>query len=156
MARDDRDYFADGTACLVKVLRPRGEGWSEGADPRQFTRGFPARSFHHNSGLFVISAVETTTPNDGVDLGYQYHVSISRPVRLGVTRRCTSQEAKWVLRQFNFEAAWEDNHVPSGQVRNFWRPVASPLVGIQCECVDEEPAIVEDRGDYVWRGAPAP
>jgi hypothetical protein len=44
------------------------------------------------------------------------------------------------------------NHVPSGRVRNFWRPVADHLSGYECPCVADEPAIREDKGDYVWRG----
>jgi len=25
---------------------------------------------------------------------------------------------------------------------------------IECACVDEEPAIAEDKGDFIWRGVP--
>ena len=46
----------------------------------------------------------------------------------------------------------EDNHVPGGFVRNFWRPVADRFSGYECACVATEPAIVEDKGDFVWRG----
>ena len=41
---------------------------------------------------------------------------------------------------------------PNGCVRNFWRPVADHLSGYECPCVEHEPAMVEDKGDYVWRG----
>ena len=89
-----------------------------------------------------------------IDKGFEYHISISKPVRPGVTKRCDSNEARWVLSQFNLEGAEEDNHVPGGRVRNFWRPVANSLVGIECECKESEPAIIEDKGDFVWRVAP--
>lgn len=49
------------------------------------------------------------------------------------------------------EGAEEDNHVPHGKVRNFWRPVAELLVGKECECKAEEPVIREDKGDFIWR-----
>lgn len=67
-------------------------------------------------------------------------------------RRCTSAEASFVLHHFGLEDAREDNHVPSGMVRNFWRPVNDNLSGYECPCVDEEPAMREDKGDFIWRG----
>jgi hypothetical protein len=69
----------------------------------------------------------------------------------GTSIRCDSNEAKWVLDQFGLEGAEEDNHVPFGIVRNFWRPVADKLVGIECQCKAEEPEIREDKGDFIWR-----
>ena len=83
--------------------------------------------------------------------GPEYHLSISRQHRTLGTRRCTSEEARWVLVQFRLEGAKEDNHVPGGMVRNFWRPVADHLVGRECLCVADENAISEDRGDFIWR-----
>lgn len=77
-------------------------------------------------------------------------MSISRH-KAGKAARCTSLQAKEILRQFGLDGAEEDNHVPHGIVRNFWRPVADRLVGLECACKAEEPAIVEDQGDYVWR-----
>jgi hypothetical protein len=89
--------------------------------------------------------------SDGkVDKGPEYHVSISKQLFAGPTR-CTSDEARWVLEQFGLDGAEEDNHVPGGVVRNFWRPVATGLIGLECECKAEEPAIREDKGDFVWR-----
>jgi hypothetical protein len=116
-----------------------------------YSTGFPARAFAHENGLFVISAVKVASDKDGIDRGLEYHVSISRPVAPGVTSRCNSDEAKWVLDQFGLEGAEEDNHVPFGKVRNFWRAVATPLIGMECACKEEEPAIREDKGDFVWR-----
>lgn len=145
------DRFADGTRCIVPVLQPKGEGWQEIPGAHRFTFGFPARSFMHKDGLFAISAVEVATDKDGVDRGFEYHISISRPIAPGITSRCTSSEARWVLDQFGLDGSEEDNHVPNGKVRNFWRTVATGLIGLECACKEEEPAIVEDKGDYVWR-----
>lgn len=111
--------------------------------------GYPLRAFMHDeSGLSVLSAVEVV--NDEQANGPEYHISISK----GGTRRCDSNEAAWVLKQFALEGAEEDNHVPSGVVRNFWRTVAEPLIGKECECKDTETAIKEDKGDFIWREAP--
>jgi hypothetical protein len=96
-----------------------------------------------------MSAVEFI--DDGKVAGPEYHLSISRQHPTLGTRRCSSVEARWVLKQFRLEEATEDNHVPGGLVRNFWRPVADPMVGRECPCVEVENAIREDKGDYVWR-----
>lgn len=144
------DTFADGTRSIVAVVRPKGAGWRELPCDKRFTLGYPARAFFHpKSNLAVISAVEVA--DDGkIDKGPEYHVSISKQMLSG-PRRCDSNEAKWVLDQFGLDGAEEDNHVPHGVVRNFWRPVATGLVGLECECKAEEPAIKEDKGDFVWR-----
>lgn len=150
------DTFADGTVSLVAIKKPRLPGWREvplTADVPIAQAGRPVRAFFHEaSSLAVISAVEFI--NDGKVDGPEYHLSISRQHRSLGTRRCTSNEARWVLVQFGIVEAIEDNHVPNGLVRNFWRPVADPMVGRECLCVDDEPAIVEDKGDYIWRAAP--
>lgn len=147
------DTFADGTRSIISVLRPKGRGWQELPCDKRATMGHPGRTFFHPaSKIAVISAVEVV--DDGkVDKGPEYHISISKQLSRGPTR-CDAVEAKWVLVEFGMDGAEEDNHVPHGQVRNFWRPVADRLVGLECECKAEEPAIVEDKGDYVWRPAP--
>lgn len=144
------DTFAGtGIRSIVQTLHPNGPGWTEvPLDPR-FTNGFPGRAYLHDSGLFVISAVETMSDEDK---GPGYHLSISQQPG---PRRCSSSQARWVWRQFGLEGAEEDNHVPRGIVRNFWRPAALPLIGIECPCKAHEPAIVEDKGDFVWRPAPS-
>jgi hypothetical protein len=145
------DTFADGIQSVVSVLRPRVAGWREIP-----TDGMPARSagvlrafFHQASSLAVLSAVEVV--DDGQVDGPEYHLSISRQHRTLGTKRCSSIEARWVLIQFGMDGAHEDNHVPGGLVRNFWRPVADPMVGRECPCVAGENTIREDKGDYVWR-----
>lgn len=57
-----------------------------------------------------------------------------------------------VIRQFDMLGSEEDNHVPSGFVRNFFNPVAEHLIGIECPCKATEPTMVEDKGEFVWRG----
>ena len=145
------DRYSDGVQSFVAVLRPKGLGWREIPGVQRYSMGYPAQAFMHTSGLFVISAVETMSDEDK---GPEYHISISRPVSPGITSRCDSNDAKWVLEQFGLDGAEEDNHVPYGRVRNFWRPVATPLIGLECPCKADEPAIIEDKGDFVWRDAP--
>lgn len=145
------DRYADGTLSITPVLRPRNSGWQEMPCGPEYTLGYPSRAFWFlPRNLFVISAVEVAS--DGkIAKGPEYHISISKPVRPGVMKRCDSNEARWVLDQFGLDGAEEDNHVPGGKVRNFWRPVANSLVGLECECKEDEPAIIEDKGDFVWR-----
>jgi hypothetical protein len=143
------DTFADGIRSIITVLRPQVAGWREVPTDGIPTKG-PKRAFFHDaSSLAVISAVEFI--DDGKVDGPEYHLSISRQHRTLGTRRRSSTEARWVLVQFGVEGALEDNHVPGGLVRNFWRPVADHLVGRECLCVADENAISEDKGDFVWR-----
>lgn len=144
------DTYVDGTPCLTPVLRPQGAGWRE--VPQKHMMGYPCRAFiHDKTYLAVLSAVEVASDENK---GPEYHISISKQVIGLRTQRCTSEEARWVLEQFGLDGAEEDNHVPSGMVRNFWRPVATPLIGMECRCKADEPAVVEDKGDFVWRGVP--
>lgn len=136
---------------VIKPKQPTGAGWHQvkGVVLPLAGEGFPYAAWEHAaSGLFAISAVEVATEKVGVPaLGPAYHLSISLN-----GRRCSSADAAWVLGQFDLTDALEDNHVPSGKVRNFWRYVAEGLSGMECPCTDEEPAIREDKGDFVWRG----
>jgi len=137
---------------VIKPKRPSGPGWQQTNDwapPAQLLElGYPVEAWMHpTNGLFVLSAVEKTSEPGKPDLGPEYHISVSAN-----GNRCTSADAVWVLAQFDCMDAKEDNHVPSGRVRNFWRPVADHLSGYECPCVDVEPNIVEDKGDFIWRG----
>lgn len=138
---------------IIKPKRPTGEGWRRAVWWQQPTHafpvaGYPIEAWEHPNGLFVLSAVEVTEVEPGSEeLGPEYHISVSR-----MGQRCSSAEALWAMAQFDLVDATEDNHVPSGCVRNFWRPVADRLSGYTCPCQDHEPAIHEDKGDYVWRG----
>lgn len=146
------DRFANGVLSLTKCLAPKGSGWRE-IPVRSGAFGYPARCFFYDAqSLAAISAVEVA--DDGkIDKGPEYHISISKQSVLG-PYRCDTNEAEWVLRQFGLDGAEEDNHVPDGVVRNFWRPVANKLIGLECDCKAEEPAIRENKGDFIWRPAP--
>lgn len=103
---------------------------------------------HDGAGLGVISAVEVASEAPGLPpLGPAYHLSVS-----AFGKRCSSADALWMLSEFGLLDAKEDNHVPSGKVRHFWRYVADNLSGYECRCIETEPAIREDKGDFVWRG----
>lgn len=134
---------------VIKPKTPKGNGWSyHGRAPAESTMGFEGHIwFYRQQGLMVISAVEVAYDANDIDKGPEYHISVSKN-----GKRCTSNEAKFVRRAFKMMDAEEDNHVPSGFVRNFWMPVAEKIIGHQCRCKGEEPAILEDKGDFVWRG----
>lgn len=137
---------------IIKPKRPHGPGWRQikGVALPIDANGYPYEIWAHDgNGLGVISTVEVASEAPGVEpLGPAYHVSVS-----AFGQRCTSADAVWMLGQFDLTDAQEDNHVPNGRVRNFWRYVSDGLSGHVCACVDVEPAIREDKGDYVWRGA---
>lgn len=141
------------SSIIVPLAPKEGAGWERLPPPPAWvTLGFAGAQFYHRAAcLMVISAVEVAQDADGIDRGPEYHLSISKrlPMR---TVRCSSSDARQVLRDFGLDGAEEDNHVPNGIVRNFWRPVADRFVGLECACKDAEPAIVEDKGDYTWRG----
>lgn len=139
---------------VIKPKRPTGPGWALVPVPLNELHPLlhlnPPETWIHKDGFRVMTAVEKPDALPGeVDMGPEYHVSISRN-----GWRCTSVDAMWVLGQFDVTDAKEDNHVPGGFVRHFWRPVADHLSGYECPCQDSEPAIREDKGDFVWRGVP--
>lgn len=144
------DTFAGtGIKSIIKPLTPRGTGWKELPADQRFTMGFPLRCFlHEESRLFVMSAVETMANEDK---GPEYHISVSKAIAPGIIGYADSNETKWILEQFKLEGAEEDNHAPNGKVRNFWRTIATPLIGMECKCKDDEPEIKANKGDYIWR-----
>lgn len=133
---------------IIQPKRPKGEGWRR-LPALSFLKG--EHYFHEASGLGVITAVEVAKDTAGAEAIPCYHISISLMTASG-PRRCTSGDAIWVIAAFDMVDSEEDNHVPNGVVRNFWRPVADHLVGIECACKANEPAIKEDKGDFIWRG----
>ncbi len=138
---------------LIKPKRPGGAGWAQQSAPPQWVSlGYAAEAWiHPEYRLYAISAVEVAKDADGIDRGPEYHLSVSAQSTIGHTMRCTSADALWVLNEFDLVDAEEDNHVLNGLVRNFWRPVADHLVGLECGCKDDEPSMLEDKGDYIWR-----
>ena len=147
------DTYSDGTPSIIACLQPKSPGWREmpmltGAPLARM--GYPHRLYWHRASMIqVISVVEVAADADCE--GPEYHLSICRYSHAGPSR-VDSNDARWVLDCFKLEGAKEDNHVPHGRVRNFWRPVAGDWVGVRCRCEDEEPAIREEKGDFVWRG----
>lgn len=146
---------------VVQPLVPMGAHWQRVPLPdplRHF--GFPATAWlgplDDDRYVKVFSSVEVAREPGQPELGPEYHISIcARRLREAEDRgpeRVDSNDARAILNQFGMDSWTEDNHVPNGRVRNFWRPVAEPLVGWTCRCVDDEPAMREDGGDYVWRG----
>jgi hypothetical protein len=135
---------------IIQPKRPaQGSGWIKVQDmPPDFNLGYGGEMWAYPpQHLCVISAVEAPRDPGQLDLGPQYHVSVSRN-----QQRCNRNEARFAMKAFGMLDAEEDNHVPGGFVRNFWMPVADRFVGYVCPCVDDEPAMVEDKGDFVWRG----
>ena len=135
---------------MISAVQPkttRKDGWINcgQADP-YMTLGYPGFVFENPQlNLFVITAVEV------MESGATYHLSMSRD-----GHRCSRAEAKYILKCFGMQDAEEDNHVPSGVARNFFLPVNENLIGHECPCKVTEPAIVEDKGEYVWRGVESP
>lgn len=135
------DKFIDGVQSIIKPLCPKDKDWIE-LDTSMLSTTFPTRAFQYKA-LRIMSAVEVADKK----IGFEYHISISKNGMI----RCDSNEANWVLQQFGLEGWEEDNHVPYGIVRNFWRPVAENLIGMECKCKADEPEIIENKGDYIWR-----
>lgn len=139
---------------VIQPKRPEGADWHRPrwwrAPPELAALGYPVEAWEHVSGLFCMSAVEVASEPGKPALGPEYHLSVS----MG-GQRCTAADALFALAAFGLTDAKEDNHVPSGRVRNFWRPVADNLSGYECPCIADEPAIREDKGDFVWRGVTA-
>lgn len=135
---------------MLDILEPKkpiaGSRWKFSTSHRD-EHGYRQDYYSHPDGFTAISALEVATGilrNKAIP---QYHLSIAKVPG----RRCSSQDAKFILKQFGMSDALEDNHVPFGFSRNFWLPVDESKIGIECSCVEDEPAIVEDKGDFVWR-----
>lgn len=140
---------------VIQPKRPIVQNWRYATwwecPPQLAKLGYPVEAWEHpSSGLFCLSALEVASEPGKSALGPEYHLSVSMN-----GQRCTAADAAFALASFGLEDAKEDNHVPNGRVRNFWRPVADSLSGYECPCVDAEPAVREDKGDFVWRGVTA-
>lgn len=141
---------------VISPKAPKSAGWKrakdvekaiQAADP--LLRAYPPQVWHHDSGVCVVSSVDKVDALPGEpDLGPEYHISISSN-----GRRATLSECMWALAQFDCDDAKEDNHV-NGIARDWWRPVADHLSGYECPCQETETAIVEDKGNFIWRPVP--
>lgn len=137
---------------IVSPLRPIGRGWSLWPVMYlQYEREAYASDRWYNRAheVQVISAIESVS-GEG-EPRHEYHLSISGlKYQSPHIHRCSASLARWVLKEFDFVDSVEDNHVPGGIVRNFWRPIAENRSPV-CHCTQTEPEILEDKGDYVWR-----
>lgn len=155
--RESRDREAEEGVIrsIIQPLVPANEADWIGPIPlsHRVTLGYEGYAWQHlTNDLQVFSCVEVAKDKDGIDRGPEYHISISSRPNCGAPCRASTSETAWVLHQFGNLDGWEeDNHAPHGVVRNFWRAVAEPLVGLECACKEQESAIVEDKGEYVWR-----
>lgn len=144
---------------IIQPLRPLVQGRNRWFRDFQIAEqlikaGYPVeRWLEYGSDIQVLTAVEVAKEKDGSTNGPEYHISVSRAVYVPMFHpvRIDTSTAKWVLAEFGLDGAEEDNHVPNGVVRNFWRPVASGLVGKECPCKAEEVVIRENKGDFIWR-----
>lgn len=137
---------------IIQPLAPSGPGWIGYGDKRHVLGSvYPITSWEHPElHIFVLSAVEVATDSDQVSRGPEYHISVSKQYQRGVATRCSQEEGQFVLRAFGELDGWEeDNHVPGGQVRNYWRAVAENMVGLECACKQTEAVVIE--GDYEHR-----
>lgn len=141
------------TQSINKPLHPPGSGWVQcSALDARVTLGFESENWYHwPSVLYACSAVELVAAEGGFDKGPEIHVCISVQPMNRAPGRCTTPDALWVCAQFDLLDAEEDNHVPNGFVRNFWRPVVNRLFGLECAWKDDEPAVVDDKGDFIRR-----
>jgi hypothetical protein len=132
---------------LIKPKKPKGPGW-KCVGPLPYNAGYESWVWdHYEKGIRVGSAVEVDHTDN---IGPEYHISVSFQGRY----RCSPELAEWAKKEFDMEGATEDNHVPGGFCRNYWKPVASKLIGKPCDCWDEETPMIEDKGSYIWRAQP--
>lgn len=156
------DVDVYGLPLILKPFRPVQPGWARVPVAWQQPPGGPrfapyAIEKYYNRGqeLQVITAIEVVLPDSEIVLEGrpEYHVSVSG-LKWMADRiyRVSDSRARWAMKQFGYADFTEDNHVPDGLVRNFWRPIDQRYVGEICKCVEREPAIRTMKGDYVWRG----
>lgn len=128
---------------VIQPKRPSSPDWRM-LDRIRVHMGFPAERWVSRFGHVAVTAVETPVDNHTENLGPEYHVSISK-----AGGRVSADEVPELLRVWDMEGADEDNHVPGGIARHFWKVVAAKYAGFVCPCKQTEHAITE--GDYVWR-----
>lgn len=140
---------------ILQPLRPRGNGWQQwdlsliAAELR--ARAYAIERWYNRAHeVQVLSSIESVS-GESPEPRHEYHISISGlRYRAPRPHRCSESLARWVLKEFDFTDCAQDNHVPNGIVRNYWRPIAKNVSPV-CHCVETEPKIVEDKGDYIWR-----
>ena len=142
---------------VIRPLRPKNINPTEWHSQPFGDDGY---IWDHKSGFRMISALSAVKdPEHPEQDGPHYHVSMSMfafvaGLPVGPSRIDSQAAADRLRLHFPDFHGWEeDNHVPDGQVRNFWLPVDENRRGVECFCKQHEPAIREDKGDFVWRPA---
>lgn len=143
-----------------RILQPMRPGGSSSwvmwplMNPEFVAEAYAAeRWFNRAHEIQVISSIEGVRQDNG-SKRFEYHLSVTACTWPDFkVMRCNDQTARWAMVQFNFTDYVEDNHVPGGKTRNYWRPIAQNQ-DPSCHCFETEPKIVEDKGDYIWRHAP--
>ncbi|HZF28716.1 MAG TPA: hypothetical protein VE907_06345 [Gammaproteobacteria bacterium] len=152
----DVDDF--GLPLIVKPFRPLTGGWEpvEVAWPRDRRQRYVIEKYYNRGQeLQVITAIEMVEPDDLVvrPRRAEFHVSVSGLKWMApAPYRVSDSRARWAMKQFGYAGYTEDNHVPGGIARNYWRPVDDHFQGEVCKCLEREPTMREMKGDYVWRG----
>lgn len=140
---------------ILQPIRPTKGVWIQWEVSGALEQQCYAVERYYNQALEVqvITAIEALEQPDR-STRFEYHISVTG-CRAQTHRvyRCSDQTAKCALEMFGFTNYAEDNHVPGGLARNYWRPVVETQ-DPGCECFDTEPKIIEDKGDYIWRHAP--
>lgn len=108
-------------SVIENIIKPKqslpGTCW-ECVGPYTGSPGYEGFYYIHPDGFVVISSLEVAdgiTRNEAIP---QYHLSISKQGK----RRCSSQEAKFIYKQFAMDGCLEDNHT-GGFIRSFWLPI---------------------------------
>jgi hypothetical protein len=130
---------------IIKAKKPKSNNWVMGHSKISIY-GYDAIAYlYPEKKIYVISGVEVVKDNNDIEIGPEYHISISM-----AGRRVSSNVAKWVCNEFDMIDSEEDNH-GAARARHFWKPVAETFIGRECPCKETEPAIKLDKGDYIYR-----
>src|SRR5260370_41876023 len=118
---------------IVHPLAPKGGGWAEwDCDTSRWPSQPYAIKRYYNRGqeMQVLSAIEMILPEGSRDGRPEYHLSVSG-LAFGADRpyRVSDSRARWVLKAFDLEGWFEDNHVPGGLVRNYYGPSSMGGIG---------------------------
>lgn len=137
---------------VENILKPKianeGTAWVLVKTVKQFE--YDQYWFTHPEGFVACSALEVTNGIIRTEFIPQYHLSISKcTLKKQGAIRCTSQEAKTILKDFGLSDALEDNHY-LGISRHFWLPVDENMQGRECECKETEVQMTADQGDFIY------
>lgn len=106
--------------AILQPKRPVRAGWAQWPveNAELAARAYVIERWYNRAHeVQVLSGIEMVS-GEGPDRA-EYHVSISG-LRWMASRphRCSESLARWVLKEFDFTDYAQDNHVPSGIVKN--------------------------------------